>query len=493
MSDSKQRVYSAFNLIGEGGYQKYIESLYLEIQGLFQEDPHPWVIGYSGGKDSTAVLQLIWLALEKLSPEVRNSKKVHVISTDTLVENPAVSVWVGNSLKLINDNAKEKKMPFEAHLLHPDKKDSFWVNLIGRGYPRPWAKFRWCTERLKIDPSNKFISEIANQYGETILAIGTRKHESQRRKANMERHEKHRLRDRLSPNKHVDNCLIYTPLEDWTDDDVWAFLSDKGNPWGLSNSELVELYKDATEDRECPMIVELKEETPSCGKSRFGCWTCTLVTRDSSLENMVANAPDKAWLQPLLDYRKHLTVKDDKKMRDFRRMKGTIEFYKGHPIHGPYLQSQREIFLRELLITQRKLQNNAPLGIGKIELISDDELREIRRIWLVEKHEIEDRLPKIYEEVTNKPFPEQGLQHYHCFGESELELLKEVCGSDDRLGYEMIRELLDIEWDYQTKLRRAGLHEKMEYSIRRSFYKNKEEAIEFTLEIQEKRNVEVDE
>lgn len=492
MTAKKSKIYSAFNINGESRYGEYINRLYKEIQTLFQEDPHPWVIGYSGGKDSTAVLQLIWIALKQLPASIRNEKTVHVISTDTLVENPAVSLWVKGSIGLINERAKRDKMPFEAHLLHPDKKNSFWVNLIGRGYPRPWAKFRWCTERLKIDPSNNFIEKVANQYGETILALGTRKHESQKRKANMERHEKHRLRDRLSPNKHVDNCLIYTPLEDWTDDDVWAFLYAEDNPWGLSNTELTELYKDATEDRECPMIVELKDETPSCGKSRFGCWVCTLVTRDSSLENMVANAPDKKWLQPLIEYRKHLTVKDDKKMRDFRRMKGNIQFYKGKPIHGPYLQSQREIFLRELLLTERALQKDAPLGLHNIKLISDEELREIRRIWLVEKHEIEDRLPKIYEEVTLKPFPQIGLQHYHCFGESELELLKEICGPDDHLGYEMIRELLAIEWDYQTKLRRAGLHDKMDYTIRKSGYEDKDHALEFALQIDRIKNSGVD-
>ncbi|WP_320005684.1 DNA phosphorothioation system sulfurtransferase DndC [Maridesulfovibrio sp.] len=490
MTKNDNHQYSAFQLDGMG-YKKYLSFLYEEVRNLYQEDPHPWVIGYSGGKDSTAVLQLIWLALEDLPADERN-KKIYIISTDTLVENPVVARWVRQSLNLINHHAQKQDMPFEANLLHPETTNSFWVNLIGRGYPRPWSKFRWCTDRLKIEPSNKFIEKVANQYGETILALGTRKYESAKRASNMRRHEKHRLRDRLSPNKHVDNCLIYTPIEDWTNDDVWAFLMDKDNPWGLSNSELLELYKDATEDRECPMIIELDEKTPSCGKSRFGCWTCTLVTRDSSLENMATNDKANEWLLPLIQYRNHLTVKDDKKMRDFRRMKGSVEFYKGKPIHGPYLQSQREIFLRQLLKTEKTMRQNAPMDFGDISLISIEELKEIRRIWLVEKHEIEDRLPVIYKDETGKTFPGTNLQHYHCFGEEELKLLEEICGPENRLSYEMIRELLDLMWEYQTKLRRAGLYDRMEQVIRKAFYDSKDDAVNFTKQYNKVRTVEED-
>lgn len=475
---------SAFN---ELGYRNCLAALYAEIQQLFLEDPHPWVVGYSGGKDSTAVLQLIWIALSQLPEDVRNRKKVHVISTDTLVENPIVSHWVRGSVRTMNERAKADNMPFEAHILHPAFRNSFWVNLIGKGYPRPWSRFRWCTDRLKIEPSNRFISQVANQYGETILTLGTRKQESQRRAAHMKRHEKHRLRDRLSPNAHVENCLVYTPIEDWSNDDVWTFLMTEDNPWGLSNDDLLELYKDATEDRECPMIIEMDEQTPSCGKSRFGCWTCTLVVQDSSLLNMVKNDPDKAWLQPLLDFRNHLTVKEDRPLRDFRRMKGQVQLWKESTISGPYLQSTREIFLRELLKTQLRIRELAPLGYKDVELISMNELREIRRIWLVEKHEIEDRLPKIYKDVLGHPFPEVGLQHHHCFGEEELQLLQAVCqtpqGEEDRLGYETIRELIDVEWNYRTKLRRAGLHSRLEQAIKKGFYDSLEDAIEFTREI----------
>ncbi|EGJ50855.1 DNA phosphorothioation system sulfurtransferase DndC [Desulfocurvibacter africanus] len=470
---------SAFS---ELGFKQHISFLHREIQDLYLEDSRPWVVGYSGGKDSTAVLQLIWQAIAELPGEQRNSKKIYVISTDTLVENPLVSRWVHRQLELMNERAVADRMPFEAHQLYPEKKHSFWVNLIGRGYPAPWSKFRWCTERLKIWPSNKFILDTASKYGETILALGTRKAESITRARSMERHEKGRTRARLSRNSQVENCLIYTPIEDWSNDDVWLFIGSTPNPWGLEHRELLSLYQDATEDRECPLITELDEKTPSCGASRFGCWTCTLVARDSSLENMVQNDLANDWLKPLLTFRELLTVKDDKPLRDFRRMRGHVQLFHGQPIHGPFIQSYREKLLRKLLETQKELRSKAPTDLKDIELISLEELREIRRIWLTEKHEIEDRLPKIYAEVEGQAFPETGLQHYHCFGEEELAILQDICG-EDRLGYEMIREMLDVEWTLRTKLRRAGLFDNLEQAIRRCYYENSDDAVAFVHEI----------
>ena len=120
-----------------------------EIRQLYRQQLYPWVIGYSGGKDSTTALQLIWRALEGLPPEER-TKTVHVISSDTLVETPKIVDYIDDTLERINRVAAAQNMPFVARKLTPILDDTFWVNLIGRGYPAPNDNFRWCTERLKI-------------------------------------------------------------------------------------------------------------------------------------------------------------------------------------------------------------------------------------------------------------------------------------------------------------------------------------------------------
>ena len=155
-----------------------------EIKKLYLEDETPWVVGYSGGKDSTAVLQLIWSAVTDLPKEQRN-KVIHVISTDTLVENPIVAAWVDQSLIKMREAAQKDEIPFDVHRLTPKTESSFWVNLLGKGYPAPRHKFRWCTERLKIWPSNQFILDVVKKSGEAILVLGTRKAESTARKGRM--------------------------------------------------------------------------------------------------------------------------------------------------------------------------------------------------------------------------------------------------------------------------------------------------------------------
>jgi len=275
--DSTSKKFSAFS---EHGLKASVATLCREIRELYTSDDVPWIIGYSGGKDSTATLQLVWNALSELPSEQR-TKTVHVISTDTLVENPVVASWVTRSLQAMGHAAEKQGIPVKPDRLTPKIEESFWVNLIGRGYPAPRHKFRWCTERLKIKPSNRFILGVVKESGEAILVLGTRKAESSRRAANMEKHEKGRVRDRLSPNAGLPGTLVYTPIEDWTNDDVWMFLTQCKNPWGYNNADLLGMYAGASADGECPLVVDTS--TPSCGDSRFGCWVCTLVEKDKSM------------------------------------------------------------------------------------------------------------------------------------------------------------------------------------------------------------------
>ncbi|CAL9570496.1 DNA phosphorothioation system sulfurtransferase DndC [Streptomyces sp. enrichment culture] len=467
-----------------------------EIRELYTADQVPWVIGYSGGKDSTAVLQLVWMALAELPAEQR-TKTVHVISTDTLVENPVVAAWVSASLGTMQEAAQAQSLPIEPHRLTPEIKDTFWVNLIGRGYPAPRPKFRWCTERLKIKPSNSFIRSVVAAHGEAIMVLGIRKAESQARARAMEKHEKRRVRDRLSPNANLPNSLVYSPVEDWTNDDVWEFLMQKPNPWGYNNQDLLTMYQGASGDGECPLVVD--STTPSCGSSRFGCWTCTLVEQDKSMSAMIQNDEEKEWMLPLLDLRNKLDApfghyqegdpdlppgrkapfpRPDKPARDFRRMNGKVMLFNDGAIHGPYLQSYREEWLKELLQAQTWIRAHAPEHVQNIELITLDELHEIRRIWVFDKHEVEDSLPQIYQDATGEPFPGGPLDEQLVMGSDEMDVLKQVCDGDD-LHYNMVRELLAVERKYRTMARRSGLFQALEQAVQKGYYDNHEDAVEF--------------
>ena len=106
-------------------------------------------------------------------------------------------------------NQKKKGLPFVPIKLIPDYNNTFWVNLIGRGYPFPRKKYRWCTDRLKIQPVNNFIKNKIAEHGEIILVLGTRKQESSRRNRTMTNLEKKRVRELLSPNPTLANELVF--------------------------------------------------------------------------------------------------------------------------------------------------------------------------------------------------------------------------------------------------------------------------------------------
>ncbi|MBD2012755.1 DNA phosphorothioation system sulfurtransferase DndC [Microcoleus sp. FACHB-53] len=457
-----------------------IQKLTEEIQELYSQDETPIVIGWSGGKDSTCVLQLVWNAIAALPPEKR-TKKIYVITTDTLVENPIVSAWVRKSLERMKAAAQDQGLPIEPHLLSPAVKDTFWVCLMGKGYPAPRNRFRWCTERLKIKPADSFIREVIRTKGEVILALGTRKDESIKRAATMAKHRQGRVRDRLNPNPSRPCSLIYVPIEDWRTDEVWIYLNQWKNPWGNSNKDLFTMYRGATADNECPLVVDTS--TPSCGSSRFGCWVCTMVDKDKSMEAMIQNDDEKEWMQPLLDIRNELDVEDDRPKRDFRRIYGKVELFERNvdgemsvePVPGPYTKYWREHWLRRVLEAQTQVRRTAPPEMRDITLITHEELSEIRRIWLEEKHEFDDSLPRIYEEVTGEPFQDtRPSAERRLLGSDEWTVLNEIC--EDEMHLELMARLLDTENQYHAKSRR-GVYDSLEKCFASSS-RSKDEAIE---------------
>ena len=486
-----------FSAFAENGFKATILEHIEIIQKVYLSDPIPWVVGYSGGKDSTATLQLIWHALSRLQPEQLH-KTVYVISTDTLVENPIVAQWVTHSLEVMDKAAKAQKLPIVPKRLVPEVKDRFWVNLIGKGYPAPRPKFRWCTSRLKISPANAFIIGLEQKNGEAIVVLGTRKSESAPRAASMKRHEAS-TRQYLHRNGQSDRSWVFTPIEDWTNDDVWQFLMQEKNPWGYNNKDLLGMYQGATADGECPLVVDTS--TPSCGDSRFGCYVCTMVTQDKSMQAMIQNDSEKEWMQPLLELRnKYLDTTNDRQYRDFRRMDRSLtlmevqelrpneisQVFEGKRyqlVHGPYKQSYREVLLRQLLKAQKVVNEKAPENV-RFELFMLEDLEAIRQHWVIGKHEIEDRVPHIYEEVMGEAYPFPRLDDNQVFRAGDIDLLHEIAGSEDdpdNLHFTLVRELLSVEIKYQHAARRAGLFEDLNDVLDSSAFKDEGEALDFAL------------
>lgn len=114
-----------------------IKALIIEIQQLYCHDEIPWIIGYSGGKDSTATLQLVWQAIQQL-PSDRRTKQIHVITTDTRVENPIVAAWVKrDQLPICKPPPMSKAYQFLQHYYFPmSKTPSGWTSSV-KAIPHP--------------------------------------------------------------------------------------------------------------------------------------------------------------------------------------------------------------------------------------------------------------------------------------------------------------------------------------------------------------------
>lgn len=434
-----------------------------EIQSLYLEDSKPWVIGFSGGKDSTAILSLIYVAIQKLTCAQRH-KHVYVISSDTLVETPLVVDMIEGVVNQINLKAKEQKLPFSAHKVYPKIDQTFWSNLLGKGYPAPTQSFRWCTERMKIDPVSEFILDKVTRFGEVVVVLGARSDESASRAQVI---AKHKIEgSSLSRHSSLPGAFTYLPIENWSFDDVWMYLLGAPAPWGGDHFKLFELYKDSSAG-ECPLVIDTK--TPSCGNSRFGCWTCTVVTKDRAMEGLIDSG--EIWLQQLKNFRDELyqsTIPINKeKYRNFKRRTGKVQYAnKGinddvdkeiKTIPGPYWMRTRQLWLKELLTIEKRLKDEG----RNIQLIQNEELYAIRREWMFDPNEPDwaDTLPKIYREVYGKDLNWVD-QDTGAFAQADADLLKDL-ESKYQVPAELAMKLIELELVMDGLGKRKGLLSKI--------------------------------
>ena len=328
------------------------------LKRLYLEDGRPWLVGFSGGKDSTMLASLVFDVVLSIPADQRR-KPISVLCTDTRVEIPAIADMVEGTLDRMRKCSQQHDLNIDANLLKPTIEESFWVNIIGRGYPPPNRVFRWCTQRMKIDPVNVFVQQRLGHWGEAILHLGARRAESSTRAQTMAGRE---ARNGLRRHPDLPRVWVSNPIEFLTTEDVWAFLLQRPNPWGGDNRTLYKLYASAS-NGECP--IQIDTSTPSCGSSRFGCWTCTVVDRDKTSEGLLASGDER--MEKLIEFRETLLFYRDPAngKRDDRRMNGNDG-------PGPLLISARRELLAKLLALQEETH---------LHLISPEELLLIQQMW----------------------------------------------------------------------------------------------------------------
>jgi len=408
-----------------GNFQVF-EDIIREIMIVYNHDERPWLIGYSGGKDSTLLVSLVYEAMKRLKESGgRLSKRVYVITSDTMVENPIVKKYMHLSSDNINMAAKKDKINMQAEIIYPDVEQTFWSRVIGLGYPTPEPPgFRWCTERLKINPMNKFVAERIKESGEIIILLGVRKGESlSRLKSISAREIEGKL---LNMHNDISNAYVYNPITEIPNELVWEFLlkGDCKSPWGSDMKYLFNLYQGESLGEEKSVLGEVdRDKIPVTGNSRFGCWCCTMVKEDKSLQNFIDNVKDKKEAEMLIELRnfrnKLLEMREKSEFRDTKRRNGAV--YKksdGSFGLGPFTLKARQLILEGLL----ELENKTGL-----ELITEAELKAIDKMWDEEGDLTCRSLVDIYSRVKHKklPWDEYKISRFDAEAISAIEAVSE--------------------------------------------------------------------
>lgn len=408
------------------------EDIIEEMTYVYKHDNRPWLIGYSGGKDSSLLVTLVVETVSRLA-EYERTKKIFIVTSDTGVENPIVKQYMHTSSAKINEFSRNNNANIKADIIYPDISQSFWSLVIGLGYPTPEPPgFRWCTERLKILPMNRYTNNVIENYGEVVLLLGVRKAESMTRRRSISSREiEGKL---LIPHSDIAKAYVYNPLTEIPNELVWEYLlkDDGVSSWGVDMKYLFSLYQGENLGEEQSVIGQIdKDKIPVTGNSRFGCWCCTIVKEDKSLQRFIDNGSVE--LIPLREFRNWLvSIRQNPEFRDNKRRNGKVyQKSNGEYGFGPFKLSARQEILRRLLTLQ------CDTGF---ELITNDELKTIDTLWDMEGDLSRRKLVDIYYDVfgVKLPWDEYKEPLY------DIEIIQEMqkAAEESEIPFELITKLI---------------------------------------------------
>ena len=309
---------------------KFAESIGI-LEKLYEKNKK-WIVTYSGGKDSTALVVLA-LYMKERFPDIDLS----ITYSDTQMEIPGMALVARNFL-----DALQNKYDSKVRIVTPDIEDTYWVRMIGRGYPPPGPRFRWCTPKIKIKPSRKLHND------EGLFITGLRLGESQQRDVRLKNSclnsgANECGGDVWATQKGID---VAAPIIHWDTFDVWQFLM-------ITAVKVVP---------EAQLVVDLYGNT----SMRFGCWMCTVVMKDKTMIAL-ANAGDPV-ITKLLAFREWIQEEKLKPENRYIRKDGR---------KGRLSKSFRRELLEKLLSLQEEV---------KMQLITDSEVKRSMELLKSKKY-----------------------------------------------------------------------------------------------------------
>jgi DNA sulfur modification protein DndC len=304
-----------------------------------------------------------------------------------------------------------------------------------------------CSKVELFAPTSSYIQEQVKRNGEVIILLGTREGESSARKKSLQKHSIGN--SRLNRHSDLQSAYTYKPIRYMTTDDVWIYLLETSSPWAGSNNELVALYRKAS-GGDCPLVID--NTTPPCGQSRFGCWVCTVVNKDKSMQSLIDSG--ERHLKPLINIRNWLVENrsNDKYRTGILRNGG-----KGK---GPYNIQTREFLLTQLLDAERS---------SKEELITHQELKAIQIIW--DRDGYNKNVYEIYYKIYNKRISKENvMSRQDETKKAQDNKIKKIC-EKYKINADSIFKLLKKEKYKSLNLGRLSMSTEVKEEIERELKK----------------------
>jgi len=288
----------------------------------------------SFGKDSSVMVALTLMAMEQLLEAGFEVPEFHVMTSDTLVENPAVLAYSKGEIRALKAYAADKKLPVRIWVCKPNLTENWLVSIIGgrtvASLPGNSAKCQQQLKKAPLDRTKRQIKAVMKQQmgaafkeDNVVVLIGTRRDESVVRERNMQARGESAIEPVNTAKQDDKAAWVLSPIADFTTMDIFTFLGRVTNGQIATYSDfeaLTEVYRDAAGD--CMVNVFVRdggvERKTGCG-ARHGCWLCLRVATDRSMENMLAEETGKhSWMQPLSNFRNYLQARHyDPKARNW--------------------------------------------------------------------------------------------------------------------------------------------------------------------------------
>jgi DNA sulfur modification protein DndC len=341
------------------------ESLEMTAQSLREYGARykHWALAYSGGKDSGATVAATVHLID--TKRVPKPESLTVVYVDTRLEAPPLIAVAYDLLEEV------RRRGYSARVVQPKLDHRFFVYMLGYGVVAPSGQFRWCTEKLKVDPMNAALAELYEQTQEKFLMLlGVRKGESIVRD---ERITVSCTRDggecgqgwfvHTTPTEYADQL---SPLLHWRLCNVWDWLMLYESEHKFKTHFVAQAYGIDEED------------SPADVNSRTGCVGCNLVDEDNMLARLL-KMQEWAYLEPLTRlrplYRKYKLAENR-----LGRAQTNLKQIEKRPVRlGPIALEEREELLEEILSIQREI-NAKRSDSPEVLLINDEEEARIREL-----------------------------------------------------------------------------------------------------------------